>query len=226
MVVALSFDDDCNGYPQPRYLPEGSACSPLTPTRPTTNESGLSSRPTADQCRGTQTRIAVGDFVVLVNTTKGSGSAAALLQVGFAVSPQGGARIESYPEGDTLGAPDDEEASIALLYRHKRTYAIGHGCAADWDEPVCGATPVVRADPLPAYEVTSLTPDVYEEPPRQAPVQRSASVWKNCLRVPRYGARPGREGSLSLQKVDRRSPGVSIPDLPDRYRDAADTTYG
>ena len=156
---------------------------------------------------------------MLVNTTKGSGSAAALLQAGFAVSPQGGARIESYPEGDTLGAPDDEEASIALLSRHKRTFAIGHGCAADWDEPVCGATPVVRADPLPAYEVPSPSPDVY---------QMTSTGERQAVQVSMAALANGTaEGQAQLDTVislyadwvaDRRS---EIGHLPERYHAAA-----
>ena len=58
------------------------------------------------------------------------------------------ARIESgdgrrcilpYPDRPYRGAgrvPDSEEASLALLYRHMQTFAIGHGCAANWDRVV------------------------------------------------------------------------------------------
>ncbi|WP_338178607.1 helicase-related protein [Candidatus Dormiibacter inghamiae] len=157
--------------------------------------------------------------VVLVNTTKGSGSAAALLQAGFEVRPQGGARIESYPELDAPGASDDEEDSIALLYRHKRTYAIGHGCAADWDEPIDDVTAAVRADPLPAYEVPSLTPDVFETlaTGERRPVQVSMGALANG----------DPEGQQQLEMVftlyadwvaQRRA---EIDQLPERYRPAA-----
>ena len=94
----------------------------------------------------TDTRLVT---IVLVNTTKGSGSAAALFQAAFEVRPLDGARIESYREGDAPDDLGDEEASIAMLYRNKRSYAIGHGCAADWDEPDSDAVAVLRADSLP-----------------------------------------------------------------------------
>ena len=40
--------------------------------------------------------------------------------------------IEPYPDIEQPDS-DAEEQSIALLYRYRRTFAIGHGCAADWD---------------------------------------------------------------------------------------------
>ncbi|KWW97919.1 helicase [Carbonactinospora thermoautotrophica] len=98
--------------------------------------------------------------VALVNRTNGDGSGATMFQTSFEVRAEGGARIEAYPELPPPGGLDDEEESIALLYRKKLTYAVGHGCAATWDEPVDGASSAVRAEPLPAYEVPSLTPEI------------------------------------------------------------------
>ncbi len=157
--------------------------------------------------------------IVLVNTTQGSGSAAALLQAGFEVRPQGGARIESYPEDDAPGASDEEEDSIALLYRHKRTYAIGHGCAADWDEPGDDAVTAVRAEPLPAYEVPSLTPDVFET---------TANGERRTVQVSMAALASGdAEGQRQLEKIITRYGGWieerrnEIGQLPERYRPAA-----
>ena len=56
--------------------------------------------------------------------------------------------------------PDEEEESLALLYRDVQTYAVGHGCAADWDTPVSGKTHRASAESLPACEVPSITPEV------------------------------------------------------------------
>jgi hypothetical protein len=98
--------------------------------------------------------------VALVNNTAGSGPSSALFQMGFMVAAMDGLTIEPYPEVEPLDS-DEEEQSIELLYRNKRTYAIGHGCAAEWDAEGQSTTAWVRADPLPAYEVVSLTPDVY-----------------------------------------------------------------
>lgn len=96
-----------------------------------------------------------------LNTAPGSGPSAALFQMTFAAEPRGGVRITPYPDVEQH-EPDDEERSIALLYRKQLNFAIGHGCAADWtaDPEGRGASRVV-AEPLPAYEVVSLTPNVY-----------------------------------------------------------------
>jgi hypothetical protein len=102
--------------------------------------------------------------VAVVNEAHGSGPVNALFQMGFTVTAAGGAEIVPYPEAGQFDH-DEEEQSIDLLYRNRRTFAIGHGCAADWGKPHYGAegTAVdwVRSDPLPSYEVTGLTPDVY-----------------------------------------------------------------
>ncbi|MEU6724734.1 helicase-related protein [Nonomuraea wenchangensis] len=68
-----------------------------------------------------------------------------------------------YPETAEVGAhPDD--ASFRLIYRHARTYAVGHGCSADWADPDdLGRSAWVRADPLPEYDAPSITPDIVLE---------------------------------------------------------------
>ena len=99
--------------------------------------------------------------VAVVNQVMGTGPSSALFQMGFTVTAAEGLVIEPYPEVE-LPDRDDEEQSIDLLYRHKRTYAIGHGCAAEWDEAVPDHRAAwVQAVALPAYEVVSLTPNIY-----------------------------------------------------------------
>jgi hypothetical protein len=157
--------------------------------------------------------------IVLVNTTKGSGSAAALLQATFEVRPMNGARVESYREVTAPGGLSDEEASIALLYRSKRTYAIGHGCAADWDEPDGDASAAVRADPLPDYEVPSLTPDVFQttDTGQRIAVQVSMEALSQ-------GTAEGRQQIETVLDLygswieDRRQ---EVDGLPEWYRNAA-----
>jgi hypothetical protein len=113
--------------------------------------------------------------VAVVNEGLGGGSASAFCQVDFTVTAANGVCIESYP-GVEQPDSDEEERSIALLYRNLRTYAIGHGCAVTWG----GRDGVgwVKADPLPTYEVESLTPDVVEEHPdgTRVPVTVSMSA--------------------------------------------------
>ena len=56
---------------------------------------------------------------------------------------------------------DEEEEEIELLYRHMLTFAVGHGCAADW-EASWGAerVAVIRSSCLPVAETPSVTPEV------------------------------------------------------------------
>jgi len=98
--------------------------------------------------------------VAVVNQVIGTGPSAALFQMGFTVSAANGLVVEPYPEVE-LPDRDDEEQSIDLLYRNKRTYAIGHGCAAEWEGGADAPVPLVRAVGLPGYEVVSLTPNIY-----------------------------------------------------------------
>ncbi len=66
--------------------------------------------------------------------------------------------ILPYPTAEPL---DSEEFSLELLYRDKLTFAVGHGCAADW---VRGDTPDraerVSAECLPIFETPSTTPNI------------------------------------------------------------------
>lgn len=72
-----------------------------------------------------------------------------------------------HPEGTAVFLPidrdagsedsDDELASLDLLYRHRRAFALGHGMAGDWnrDETMSesGRTDMVRTAALPTYEL-------------------------------------------------------------------------
>ncbi len=71
-----------------------------------------------------------------------------------------GAAILPYPTAEPL---DGEERSQELLYRDKLTFAVGHGCAADWkhgDAPTNASS--VSAECLPVFEMPSTTPDILD----------------------------------------------------------------
>jgi hypothetical protein len=57
-------------------------------------------------------------------------------------------------------APDPEEKSIALLYRDRETFAVGHGCAADWEMGEGARAIWAGGEPLPQFETPSITSDV------------------------------------------------------------------
>jgi hypothetical protein len=102
--------------------------------------------------------------VCLVNRSHASSAdEKSLFQVHFT------ARFES--EGDKpeilpypaveIEHPDDEEESLALLYEDTETFAIGHGCAADWEPgPSTGNAASVSGECLPSFETPSITPDI------------------------------------------------------------------
>jgi len=98
--------------------------------------------------------------VAVVNNDSGTGPSSALFQMGFTVTAIDPLTFEPYPEVE-LPDRDEEDQSIELLYRDKRTYAIGHGCAAEWDGNTTGAVQFLNAVAMPSYEVVSLTPNIY-----------------------------------------------------------------
>lgn len=87
-----------------------------------------------------------------------------LFQAYFEVRVQSGAAFSRYPEGvRPFARLDDDEQSLALLYRDQATWAIGHGCAAGW-ECIEGNVPkAVFADVMPAVELPSMTPDITDQ---------------------------------------------------------------
>lgn len=68
--------------------------------------------------------------------------------------------IAPYP-APIQNAHDPEEVSLALLYRHYETFAVGHGCSAKWNkEPTDARVSSVSSTPFPEYETFSITPDL------------------------------------------------------------------
>lgn len=86
-----------------------------------------------------------------------------LFQVRFAAKVEGdGGAILPYEEV-AAGGDDEEEASLALLYRSLRTFAVGHGCAASWSGEGEDEALQVAAECLPSYEAPSTTPDIVDD---------------------------------------------------------------
>ena len=111
--------------------------------------------------------------VCLVNRTQqqdvswAERSELSLFQSGFSVLVKGGAEILPYPDAfvipengaGKLSDDERERSSFRLLYNKKKTYAIGHGCAASWQDKTDVPPEEITADPLPEYEIPSITPD-------------------------------------------------------------------
>lgn len=135
--------------------------------------------------------------VCLVNRTElGSGRADELcvFQCSFNVkilSPDGKNLILPYPEAPA-SVLDSEEKSLALLYRNYQTYAVGHGCAADWGKKDgSGRTNNVTAECLPVFETPSTTPEIEDDD-------------RNPIKIamaPLAGLAPGNDGFGELERV-------------------------
>jgi hypothetical protein len=57
---------------------------------------------------------------------------------------------------------DDEEQSLRLLFSHLKTFAVGHGCAANWDGGTADAVSRIRTESLPSYEIKPIVPTQIE----------------------------------------------------------------
>ncbi|MBX3743222.1 MAG: hypothetical protein KF712_19715 [Akkermansiaceae bacterium] len=102
--------------------------------------------------------------VVLRNMTPITGTAgehqSVLYQTYFEVAAKGGTLVK-YPEsGRPFDQLDEDEKSLALLYRESATWGIGHGCACGWDAELSEAPEFLFADVMPAVELPSMTPDI------------------------------------------------------------------
>lgn len=82
-----------------------------------------------------------------------------LLQVGLRCISVGGP-FAAYPE-PSLGSASVEEQELRLLYRNRPHYAVGHGCAAEWDTGDAGPT-WVAASVLPSVEVPPISQTVVD----------------------------------------------------------------
>lgn len=90
--------------------------------------------------------------------------AACLFQVSMKVlaTDETGAGTIIPQQEQRSGPLDDEDDEIRLLYRRRQTYAIGHGCAADWEVPERERVREVWGASLPVVEIPNTTSDIYD----------------------------------------------------------------
>ncbi|HKO18075.1 MAG TPA: helicase-related protein [Acidobacteriaceae bacterium] len=133
------------------------------------------------------------------------------------VAPDGSPCIRPYPVHRR--ADDLEEQRLALLYRKAQTFAVGHGCAADWSAAYGDVrSHSVRAVCLPHIELPNITSDVLRED--RTPIEVSMAALAGLV--------PGDDGFDSLQEVfDRYAAWVDARaqearELEETHRIAAD----
>jgi hypothetical protein len=84
-----------------------------------------------------------------------------LFQVSFSCTDPAG--LAPYPQADVYVSEEDQE--LAFRYRHKPSYAIGHGVAVDWapeDAPTNVTTTVLPQSEIGAIRPKSGTGDIYD----------------------------------------------------------------
>ena len=116
---------------------------------------------------------------------------------------------------------DEEERTNELLYRKHRTFAVGHGCAADWTGLTADVerSSSVVGTPLPTYEVPSITPDLVDEDERPIEIPMA----------PLAGLVPGDDGLASAQRmIDAYDRWIArrreeLADLEGRYQEVGAT---
>jgi len=106
--------------------------------------------------------------VSLVNRqkkNKESLDARCFFQTGFSVeSDNNSGWISAYPEIIRENCqPGDEEEVNRLLYREHRTFAIGHGCSADWKKGRPESISRIWTECLPFFETPATSADLKDE---------------------------------------------------------------
>lgn len=61
-------------------------------------------------------------------------------------------------ESDSAALSRRERDALRLLYRRRRVFAVGHGCAPEWRSSHTGSTDLVRTETVPTYEVPPVLP--------------------------------------------------------------------
>ena len=142
-----------------------------------------------------------------------------LFQAYFTVSvlrDTSGGKILPYP-GRPGAMLDAEERSLDLLYRRSLTYAVGHGCSADWECAEGSLPSRLSAECLPSAEVPNTTPEVVGDDGRPVEVSMAALA----------GLVPGDDGYSSLETIlslyERwiLARQREVPGLPKHHQDTA-----
>lgn len=127
---------------------------------------------------------------------------------------EGSACFLEYPE--KIGAiEDEEEASLRLLYRHRKTFAVGHGCAASWPEGELSTAEKIWTETLPMYEQKPILPN--KIPGLELSMQQLADEKdERALQLCRQLA----DEYLAWIKLEQKK--IDVPSFRESYKPAAE----
>lgn len=137
-----------------------------------------------------------------------------LFQCGFSVETMDGTKcFMEYPEREGM-EDDEEEQSLRLLYRHRKTFAVGHGCSALWSDTEAASIDRIETETLPAYEMMPVLPN--EIPGLQLSMSRLSNVnnpdlVETCERL----------AAEYLKWIEKQNKVISDKDFPEEYRAVA-----
>jgi hypothetical protein len=113
--------------------------------------------------------------VCLINRQSADGrlDSQCLFQARIEVQADAGSSTGTILPYPTATALDSDERSQELLYREKLTFAVGHGCAADWKRDAASTrADCVSAECLPVFEAPNITPDIRTDSGHPLTLQR------------------------------------------------------
>ena len=121
------------------------------------------SRPNSDSQQCAKSRLITFTLVNRkIRKNKTPENSDCFFQCGFSVQgTDGSSPFLAYPD-QPRDPNDPEELSLQLLYLHRQTFAIGHGCAPEWSEPDSGRTAEIRTEVLPSHELKPVIPTKIE----------------------------------------------------------------
>lgn len=112
----------------------------------------LISRPTVFGSNPSITRLLTASIVNRNYTQASSSDQLCFFQCELQILDAGG-RVCFLEYPDRQGQPDAEERSLQFLYRERKIFAVGHGCAANWSAQDRGRCDRVWTEILPTYEI-------------------------------------------------------------------------
>ena len=93
------------------------------------------------------------------NSEDESRNAKTFYQCGFTlkcVDPD--CELVEHSDSELAVALDDEELALEMMYRDRKSFAIGHGCAADWIDGENGGAKFLRTESIPRVVVPPVEP--------------------------------------------------------------------